>query len=151
MGRHTIPLLLALLPAGLVPRAVGAQSQSVHELRRHDAAIAEPLAGPGDVQRGRALAADRNGGGCVLCHAIPDAPSRFMGDVGPSLAGIGGRLTAGELRLRIVDSTRVQPNAAMPAYYRTEGLHEVAAPYRGRTILTAQQVEDVVAYLQTLK
>jgi sulfur-oxidizing protein SoxX len=74
-----------------------------------------------------------------------------MGTLGPSLAGGGSRYSAGELRLRIADMTRVKPDAAMPAYYRTEGLHEVAASYRGRTILTAQLVEDVVAYLQTLK
>jgi sulfur-oxidizing protein SoxX len=74
-----------------------------------------------------------------------------MGNVAPSLAGIARRLSAGQLRLRIVDGTRVHPDMAMPAYYRVDGLNEVAVSYRGRPLLTAQQVEDVIAYLETLK
>jgi sulfur-oxidizing protein SoxX len=114
-------------------------------------AIAEPLAPAGDAARGRQLALDRNGGACVLCHALPETGARFMGTMGPALNGVGGRYTAGQLRLRIVDPTRLNPDAAMPAYYRSENLNDVADPYRGRTILTAQQVEDVVAYLVTLR
>ena len=73
-----------------------------------------------------------------------------MGNIGPPLVGVGARLTPGQLRLRIVDPTRVNRGAAMPAYFRIDGLDGVAQNYRGRTILTAQQVEDVVAYLATL-
>lgn len=115
-------------------------------------AINQPLTDrPGDVSRGREIAADRSKGACVLCHAVPESAQRFMGNVAPSLAGVAQRLSAGQLRLRIVDGTRVQGDMAMPAYYRVEGLHEVAAAYRGKPVLTAQQVEDVIAYLQTLK
>jgi len=114
-------------------------------------AIPEPLAVAGDAARGRQLVLDRNGGACVLCHALPETTARFMGTVGPALNGVGSRYTAGQLRLRIVDGTLLKPDAVMPAYYRSEGLSRVAAPYRGRTILTAQQVEDVVAYLGTLR
>lgn len=114
-------------------------------------AIPEPLAAAGDARRGRELALDRNGGACLLCHALPEPSARFMGTVGPALNGVGSRYTAGQLRLRVVDSSILKPNAVMPPYYRREGLNQVAAPYRGRTILTAQQVEDVVAYLGTLK
>lgn len=114
-------------------------------------AIPEALAAGGDAERGRSIVSDRNVGACVLCHAIPRATDRTAGTLGPALAGIGSRYTAAQLRLRIVDSTRVHPDAAMPAYYRIDELHQVASPYRGRTILTAQQVEDVVAYLQTLR
>ena len=74
-----------------------------------------------------------------------------FGNVAPTLAGVGARLSPAQLRLRVADSTRVSPNTPMPAYYRTEGLNQVAAAYRGKTILSAQQVEDVVAYLATLK
>lgn len=74
-----------------------------------------------------------------------------MGTIGPPLAGVGARLTPGQLRLRIVDPTRVNRDAAMPAYFRIDGLDGVAQNYRGRTLLTAQQVEDVVAYLATLE
>lgn len=88
---------------------------------------------------------------CLLCHAIPDSAERFMGNVGPPLAGVGSRLDAGQLRLRIVDITRIRPEAAMPAYFRTQGLDSVAAAFQGRTVLDAQEVEDVVAYLSTLR
>jgi L-cysteine S-thiosulfotransferase len=74
-----------------------------------------------------------------------------MGNIGPPLAGVGARLTAGQLRLRVVDQSRIDPRTPMPAYYRTEGLYDVAAAYRGKPILSAQQVEDVVSYLQTLR
>ena len=73
-----------------------------------------------------------------------------MGTIGPPLAGVGTRLTPGQLRLRIVDPTRVSRDAVMPAYFRIDGIDGVEQNYRGRTILTAQQVEDVVAYLATL-
>jgi L-cysteine S-thiosulfotransferase len=116
-----------------------------------DDAIPEPLAAAGDATRGRRLALDRNGGACVLCHALPETSARFMGTVGPSLNDVGSRYTAGQLRLRIVAGTLLKADAVMPAYYRSEGLNQVATPYRGRTILTAQQVEDVVAYLGTLR
>jgi len=114
-------------------------------------AIPEPLAAAGDARRGKQLALDRNGGACVLCHAFSDSGLSVTGTVGPPLDGVGSRFTAGQLRLRIVDSTQVKANAVMPAYYRSEGLNQVAAPYRGRTILSAQQVEDLVAYLGTLR
>jgi L-cysteine S-thiosulfotransferase len=105
---------------------------------------------PGDAQRGRAIIVGRNGN-CLLCHAIPETGEKFMGNVAPSLSGIGSRRSAGELRLRIVDPTRANKDAVMPAYYRVQGLDTVAGEYRGKPILTAQQVEDVVAYLQTLR
>jgi sulfur-oxidizing protein SoxX len=76
---------------------------------------------------------------------------RFAGDVGPSLAGIGGRMSAAQLRLRVADYRRVLPAAVMPSYYSVEGFDRVALPYRGKPILTALEVEDIVAYLSTLK
>ena len=74
-----------------------------------------------------------------------------MGNVAPPLSGVGARLSAGQIRLRVVDPTRLKRDAIMPAYYRVDGLNDVALPYRGKPILTAQQVEDVVAYLVTLR
>lgn len=74
-----------------------------------------------------------------------------MGNIGPPLAGVGSKLTAGQLRQRIVDPTKVKSDVTMPAYHRTEGLNQVSQQYLGRPILDAQQVEDVVAYLLTLK
>ena len=113
-------------------------------------AIPKPLAAePGDAARGRSIVVNRDQGGCTLCHEVP-GETRF-GNVAPPLAGVGAKLSAGQLRLRVADSSRVNPDTPMPAYYRTEGLRQVAAAYRGKTILSAQQVEDVVAYLATLK
>ena len=85
----------------------------------------------------------------MLCHAAPGITT--AGDVGPPLAGVGSRLSADEIRIRIADITRVNPNALMPAFHRTVGLNRVAPQYAGKTALTAQQVEDLVAWLGTLK
>lgn len=110
-----------------------------------------PLAPAGDAARGRALLVARDNANCVLCHAIPDPALPFAGDVGPSLAGVGTRLGPAEIRLRIVDNARVNPRTIMPSYFRADGLDRVAAAYRGRTILSAQDVEDLVAYLAEQK
>lgn len=137
---------LALALAGIPAAAVAAPAYRVA-----GDAIPEPLAQPGDAERGRRIALDRNRGACVLCHALPEPGLRFSGTLGPALHGVGSRYDGGQLRLRVVDSTRINPAATMPSYYRSEGLNQVAAPYRGRTVLSAQEVEDVVAYLGTLK
>ena len=109
------------------------------------------LAAPGDPARGRALIAARESANCVLCHAVPDPAVRFAGNVGPSLAGVGARLSEAQLRLRVADNVRVNPATVMPSYYRIDGMDRVASNYAGTPVLTAQQVEDVVAWLVTLK
>jgi sulfur-oxidizing protein SoxX len=113
--------------------------------------IPGPLtATPGDPGRGREVVLGREAN-CLFCHVVPETGQRFMGNIGPPLAGVGTRLTAGQLRLRIVDPTRLNREAVMPAYHKVEGLDRVAPAYRGKPILSAQQVEDVIAYLLTLK
>jgi L-cysteine S-thiosulfotransferase len=113
--------------------------------------ISEPLTlTPGDAVRGRLVMVSRDGN-CLLCHSIPETGERFMGNVAPPLSRVASRLTEGQLRLRVVDPTRVNRDVAMPAYYRIVEPDGVAEPYRGKPILTAQQVEDVVAYLLTLR
>ncbi|WP_425069357.1 sulfur oxidation c-type cytochrome SoxX [Reyranella sp.] len=117
-----------------------------------DDSIPRSLTGqPGDAARGRAIVANRSVGLCLLCHSSPIAEERFQGDLAPSLAGAGSRWSEGQLRLRIVDGSRLNADTIMPAYYRTEGLHRVARGFEGKTILTPAQVEDVVAYLLTLR
>ncbi len=146
---HLVSLICAVVAAAAL-QSGGAAGASPEYAVVADG-IPAPLAAPGDPARGRAIALDRNVGACVLCHALPEAGVRFMGTLGPALGGVGSRYTAAQLRLRIVDSTRVHRDAAMPAYYRSDGLNRVAEQYRGRTVLTAQQVEDIVAYLQALQ
>lgn len=94
---------------------------------------------------------DRHVGLCLLCHSGPFPEERFQGDLAPNLSGVGARLSTGEIRARIVDASRVNPNTIMPPYFRTENLQRVAPAYRGKTVLSAEQIEDVVAFLITLK
>jgi sulfur-oxidizing protein SoxX len=105
----------------------------------------------GDPVSGRKIVLDRQVGLCLLCHSGPFAEERFQGDLAPSLAGVGSRLSAGQIRLRIVDPGRVNPQTIMPAYLKTDGLTRVAPSFRGKTVLSTQQIEDVVAFLVTLK
>jgi sulfur-oxidizing protein SoxX len=114
-------------------------------------AIPDPLTGArGDPGRGRALVVNRQVGLCLLCHSGPFPEERFQGNLAPDLRN-AARLSEGQIRQRLVDPTRVNPDSIMPAYYRTEGLAQVAPAYRGKPILTAEQIEDVVAYLLTLR
>ncbi len=108
-----------------------------------------PLTASGDPIRGREVFISRDAGHCVLCHTAPGIA--VAGNVGPPLAGVGGRLTPAQIRLRIADITRVNPDAAMPAFHRLEDLRRVAGAYAGRPALDGQQVEDLVAWLGTLK
>ena len=113
--------------------------------------IDKPLAAAGDALRGQAIVLDKSLSSCVLCHAVPDPERRPMGNIAPPLAGVGTRLSAGRMRLRLVDSTLLNADSVMPPYYRVEGLHQVAPAWRGKPIMSAQQIEDMVAWLLTLK
>lgn len=104
----------------------------------------------GDPVRGRAIVANRQMGLCLLCHSGPIPEERFQGDLAPDLKGAGKRWTEAQLRARIVDSRRLNPATIMPSYYRTEGHWRVAPAFRGKPLLSAEQIEDVVAYLGTL-
>ncbi len=115
-----------------------------------DAIYAPLVPTAGDPARGREVMTGREAN-CLLCHAVAETGIRFMGNIAPPLSGIGSRLSTGQLRLRIVDQSRLNADTVMPSYYRIEGLVRVAPAYRGKPVLTAQQIEDVVAYLQTLK
>jgi sulfur-oxidizing protein SoxX len=147
-----LPCFALALIALAVPARLLHAADTLVPLTVEGDTIAQPLAGlPGDAARGRALMLAREPANCVLCHAIPDPDVPFFGNVGPPLAGVASRLSAGQIRLRIVDSARRDPQSVMPGYYRVDGLARVAAAWRGKPILTAQQVEDLVAYLATLR
>jgi len=140
----------ALLLAACASGTAGAQPVAPYAVEGD--AIAQPLAGlHGDAQRGRALVASRTQGLCLLCHAAPLPDERFQGNLAPDLAGVGGRYTAGQLRLRVVDARRVNPASLMPPFHGVPGAARVGAAWAGKPILSAQQVEDVVAWLATLR
>ena len=105
----------------------------------------------GDAARGRAIVMNRQVGLCLLCHTGPFSEERFQGDLAPDLRGAGSHWSEGELRLHMVDARKFNPDTIMPPYYVVDGLTRVAAPFRGKPLLTAEQIEDVVAFLTTLR
>ena len=140
------PLVLALCVIATTARAQTAPHAVVDD--GIPAALSEK---PGDAARGREIVVNRQIGMCALCHQVPSATDRFQGDIATNLTGAGTRLTVPQLRARIVDSRRVNAQSVMPAYYQSSDLTRVGVSWRDRPILDAQQVEDVVAWLATLK
>lgn len=139
--------LLTLLGALAAPAAA-----QVVPWRATGDGITQPLtAGPGDAARGRVIVANRQQGLCLLCHSAPIPEERFQGNLAPPLDGAGKRLTAAQLRLRMADSRQVNPDSLMPPYHHTGGLAQVGRAFSDQPILSAQQIEDVVAYLVTLQ
>jgi sulfur-oxidizing protein SoxX len=116
-----------------------------------DAIPASLTGAAGDPARGRTVILDRRLGACLLCHTGPFPEEKFQGTLAPDLSGAGLRWSEGQLRLRFVDATRLDPQTIMPPYYRVDGLTRVDERWRGKPILTAEQIEDVVAFLSTLK
>ena len=127
---------------------------AAQELRSYavagDAIPASLTGARGDPVRGRALVLARTST-CILCHSGPFPEERFQGDLAPSLAGSGGRWSEGQLRLRLVDASSLNPATIMPSYYRIDGLTRVSSAWRGKPILSAEQIEDMVAYLVSLR
>ena len=146
MDRRCVVALLTLAWCG--PAA--AASLQTYEVSG-DAIVAPLATTKGDPAKGRAIIVDRQKGLCLLCHSGPFPEQRFQGDIAPSLAGAGSRLSEGQLRLRMVDSTRINPDSVMPSYYRVDHLTRVAPAQREKPILEAQDIENVVAFLVTLQ
>ena len=134
---------------------LGCATASAQDLRPYTVvgdAIPVSLTGAvGDAERGEKIVTNRQVGLCLLCHSGPYPQERFQGTMAPDLKGAGSRSTEGQIRLRIVDGSKINPDTIMPPYYRVDGLARVAPAFRGKPILTAEQIEDVVAYLMTLK
>lgn len=129
-----------------------AAQESYLSWRAENYAIAEPLGGlRGDAARGREIAAAREKGNCLACHRLPIPEHPLHGTLAPPLFGVGARLSAGELRLRVVDEKLINPETIMPAFYRDPARYHRPHPDFATTILSAQEVEDVVAYLVTLR
>ncbi len=145
MMRGWILWVAAALAAGCAAPNGGLQYQiSGGEIRLPLASTAP------DAARGRKLLVSRDSN-CILCHAVPETGERFFGNLAPPLSGVGKRLSAAQMRARIVDPLYFNRESIMPAYYRVEGLHRVAETYRGKPVLSAEQIEDVIAYLLTLQ
>ena len=140
--RFAVALVAACCAAGAASGG-GANAQ--------DSIPASLTGAKGDPARGRAIVTNRQLGLCLLCHSGPFPEERFQGNLAPDLAGAGKRWSEGQLRLRIVDSSRVNPATIMPSYHRTDGFTRVAPAWRGKAVLTADQIEDVVAFLTTLR
>lgn len=105
---------------------------------------------PGDPIRGRAIVASRQTGLCLLCHSGPFPEERFQGNLAPELKASVARLSAPQLRARIVNAAHFNPQTIMPSYYQTSNLNRVASKFAGQTILSGQEIEDVIAFLVTL-
>jgi len=145
------PLLIALLPVVLLALPLGAKAQALVPYTIVGDGIPTSLTGsPGDAARGRALVQDR-ASTCLLCHSGPFAENKFQGDLAPDLAGVGQRFSESQLRLRLVDASHLNAATIMPSYYRVDGLNRVGQNFRGKPILSAAEIEDIVAYLATLR
>ena len=140
----------ALIGAMLISPRLAAGEELPTPVVVGDSIPASLTGSPGDPQRGRAIVVNRQNT-CILCHSGPFTEEKFQGDLAPNLAGAGSRWSEGQLRLRLVDASRLNAATIMPSYYRVEGLERVGAPWRGKPILSAEQIEDVVAYLVTLR
>jgi len=148
LARRTLTTLLA---AGLFAACAPAGAEALRPYTVVGDAIPQPLTGiKGDVARGRALVVERSST-CILCHNGPFPEQAFQGDLAPNLSGSGARWSEGQLRLRLVDASHLNAATIMPSYYRIDGLARVGASWRGKPILSAEQIEDIVAYLVTLR
>jgi sulfur-oxidizing protein SoxX len=146
--RHAVVLLVAMTLA--LPNA--AAQEALKPFAIVGDAIPLPLTGAkGDPARGRAIVTNRQVGLCLLCHSGPFPEERLQGTLAPDLKGAGSRWSEGQLRLRVVDAARLNPSTIMPPYYRVDGLTRVAPSFRGKPVLSAEQIEDVVAFLVTLR
>jgi L-cysteine S-thiosulfotransferase len=144
--------LLAMAAGGARAAQTQAGTASRPALRVVADGVPEPIGGvKGDADRGHALVIAHDAANCILCHALSDPGVRFAGNLGPSLDGIARKLSVAQLRLRVADNLRLNAATIMPSYYRVDGLDRVAGEFRGRPILEADQIEDIVAYLATLK
>jgi sulfur-oxidizing protein SoxX len=146
--------VVAVMAASVFVAAASHAGEKVrYEIALKDGnSIEQSLTGvAGDPAKGKKAAVHRKKGNCLACHSLPVPEEQFHGEVGPNLAGVGSRYTEGELRLRVVDMKLVNPDSFMPSFFRNTGYHRVLKGFEGKTVLTAQEVEDIVAYLVTLK
>lgn len=150
MSRARWLLAAVTIVAAMPPAALSETETAILEVDGD--AISAPLGDRvGDAARGKAIVLDRRVGNCLICHRVPVSQEPFQGEIGPDLGGIGSRLSVAQIRLRVVDAARLNAATLMPPYHRTVGLRRVPPALVGKPALTAQDVEDVVAWLASLK
>jgi sulfur-oxidizing protein SoxX len=152
ISEQTILPTLRFLAVIAIFAPAGQAADTLRSYRVVGDAIPDSLTGAkGDVERGRSIVLNRQVGLCLLCHSGPYPEEKFQGTLAPDLKGAGSRWSEGQLRLRIVDAGHLYRDTIMPPYYRVDDLVRVAPAFAGKPILTAEQIEDVVAYLATLR
>jgi len=145
--------LVVIMCSALVflPSALSAEDSGLVKFIIVDHEIPQPLTSePGDPAKGKKIVTDASNATCLICHAMPIPEQPDHGNLAPDLTGIGSRYTAGQLRLRIVNPKAFNPDTIMPAYYRNSGFTRVLGEFAEKTVYSAQDVEDVIAYLLTL-
>ena len=146
-------ILAAIAALGLLAGAASAEAVAPDNVVFKDGSVAQSLTGvAGDPKAGAKWFADRKLGNCLACHQNPDMPGQaFQGETGPSLQGVADRYDEAHLRGLLVNSKMTFESTMMPSFYRTSGFNRVAPKFTGKSVFEAQQVEDVLAYLKTLK
>lgn len=146
-------LIGAVALAGGVAFAASAGEVTPTEIKFDDGSVAMSVSGAaGDAANGRNVFMNRKKGNCLACHTNSDMPEQsFHGEVGPPLDGAADRWSEAELRGIVANAKMTFEDTIMPAFYRTSGFNRNQEKFEGKSILTAQEVEDVVAYLKTLK
>lgn len=151
LKKRTMAVVAAGVAFGLA-LGVNAASAGIMKYEVANGGISKSLTDKaGDAKNGRKLAINRKKGNCLACHAMPIPEQQFHGEVGPALNGVASRYSVAEMRLRIVDPKVLNEDTIMPAFYKDSGFHRVHKKFKGKSVLAAQEVEDILAYLTTLK
>ena len=152
MMKRIFERVVLLAVSAMLAAGAGADDLVMFTVDTKNYTIAESLTGkPGDADNGKKVAVDRRKGNCLACHEMSIPEQAFHGAIGPPLMGVGARYTPEQLRLRVVDAKVFNPRTIMPAFYNVKGIHRPLDKFAGKPILSAQEVEDVVAYLETIK
>ncbi len=152
LGMRTLAVMAMGVAMSLAVTGDAAAAELVKYKVVDESSIPKSLTGKaGNAKKGRALSINRKKGNCLACHVMPIPEQPFHGNIGPDLKGVGARYEAGELRLRVVDPKVLNEDTIMPSFYKNTGFHRVLKKFKGKSVLAAQEVEDILAYLQTLK
>ena len=152
LGQQLLSVFTLLILISLTPNvATAMDGKGMMSYKVVGKSIPKSLTGkPGDPKKGLKTAVNRKKGNCLACHTLPNVKQADHGEIGPPLMGVAKRYKEGELRLRLVNPKKLNPDSIMPSYYRTSGYTRVQKKWKGKTIISAQDVEDILAYLKTL-